>query len=117
MLYYDRTDVSERTDVNNIATSKKYDICYYWYFLNKRFKFQTYVCNRCHDLLMMPMNLGNIAIVKIKNVVYGCIITGISKDEAIKLFQNIDLIEKAKLYKNLISIEIFETVNLLQILI
>ena len=39
--------------------SKKisHDICYYWYFLNKGFKFQTYVCNRCHNLLMMPMSI------------------------------------------------------------
>ena len=26
-------------------------------FLNKGFKFLLYVCNRCHDLLMMSMNL------------------------------------------------------------
>ena len=56
--------------------------------------FQPYVCNRCHDLLMMSMNLSNIAILKIKNVDYRCIATGISKREAIKLLQNIDLTEK-----------------------
>ena len=37
------------------------DIYYYWYFLNKGFKFQQYVRNRCHDLLAMSMNLSNIA--------------------------------------------------------
>ena len=56
--------------------------------------FQPYVCNRCHDLLMMSMNLSNIAILKIKNVDYHCIVTGISKREPIKLLQNIDLTEK-----------------------
>ena len=34
------------------------DICHYWYFLSKGFKFQINVCNRCHDLLMMSMNLA-----------------------------------------------------------
>ena len=40
------------------------------------------------------MNYSNIAILKIKNVNYRCIITGISKSEAINLMQNINLTEK-----------------------
>ena len=40
------------------------------------------------------MSLSDIAILKIKNVNYCCIITGISKSEAINLLQNIDSIEK-----------------------
>ena len=74
--------------------NRKSDICHYWYFLNKGFKFQPYVCNRCHDLLIMSMNLSNIFILKIKSADYCCIITGISKSEAINLLQNIDLTEK-----------------------
>ena len=65
-------------------------------FLIKVFKFESYVCNRCHDvLLMISTNLNNITILKIKNADYGCIITGISKCEAAKLLQNIDLTEKS----------------------
>ena len=41
MLYYDRTDVSEGIDINKTNESKECDICQYWYFLNKRLKFQT----------------------------------------------------------------------------
>ena len=52
------------------------------------------MCNRCHDLLMMSMNLSHIAILKFKNVNYCCIITGMSKSEAIKLIESIDLTEK-----------------------
>ena len=33
-------------------------------FLDKGFKFQANVCNGCHDLLMMSMNLSHIAILK-----------------------------------------------------
>ena len=55
MLYYDRNNVSEETDVNKTSNKtsklKKCDICHYCYFLNKGFKFHTYVCYRCHDLL------------------------------------------------------------------
>ena len=52
MLYYDRIDVSEGNDVNKTSTLKECDICLYWYFLDKGFKFQPYVFNRCHDLLI-----------------------------------------------------------------
>ena len=94
MLYYDRIEVSEEIDITKTSASKECDICHYWYFLNKGFKFQTYVCNRCHDLLMMSVNLCNIAILKIKNANYCCIISGISKSAVIKLLQNIELTEK-----------------------
>ena len=69
MLYFDRIDVSEGIDVNKTSASKEYDICDYWYFLNKCFKFQSYVCNRCHDLLMLCMNLSDNAILNIKGIV------------------------------------------------
>ena len=35
-------------------------------FLNKVFKFQSYVCNRYHELVMVSMNLGDTAILNIK---------------------------------------------------
>ena len=94
-LYFDRNDVSEDIDINKTSASKECDICHYWYFLNKRFKFQPYVSNRYHDLLMMSMNLSDIAILKIKNTYYHCVISGISKIEAINLMQNIGSIEKS----------------------
>ena len=85
MLYYDRIDVSEGIDVNKTSASKECDICHYWYFLNYSFKFQPNVCNRCHDLLMISMNLSNIAILNIKSADYLCIISWINKYETINL--------------------------------
>ena len=85
MLYFNRIDVSEGTDVSKTSASKELDICHYWYFLNYSFKFQPNVCNRCHDLLMMSMNLSDIAILNINGSDYRCIITLIRKNEAIKL--------------------------------
>ena len=49
-------------------------------------------------LLIMSMNLNNIYILNIKNTDYRCIINGISKSEAIKLLQKIDLTEKVEHY-------------------
>ena len=99
MLYYDRIDVSEGIGINKASKSKECDICHYWYFLNIGFKFQSPVCNKCHDLVMMSMNLSDIAILNIKRSNYCCIISGISKSEAINLMQNINLTEKNRNYK------------------
>ena len=41
MLYFDRIDVSERTEVNKASESKECDICHYCYFSKKGFKFQS----------------------------------------------------------------------------
>ena len=99
MLYYDRIDVSEGIDVNRTSTLKEHDICYYWHLLNYSFKFQPNVCNRCHDLLMMSINLSNITILNIKELSYCCIISLVNKNEAMELLQNADLTEKVEHYK------------------
>ena len=88
--------MSEGIDISQTSASTECDICHCCYFLNNRFKLEPYVCNRCHDLLMMSMNLSDIYILNIKNTDYCCIINGISKREAIKLLQNIDLTEKSR---------------------
>ena len=95
MLCFDRVDISEGIDVNKTKKSKECDICHYWYFLDKGFKFQPNVCNRYHDLLMISMNLSDIAILNIKSTDYRCIISRISKNEAINLMQNANLTKKS----------------------
>ena len=70
MHYFDRIDASEGVDVNKTSTPKECDICHYWYLFNYNFKFQPNVWNRYHDLLMMSMNLSNIAILNIKGSDY-----------------------------------------------
>ena len=49
----------------------------------------------CHDLLMMTMNLSNIAILNIKGSDHRCVTSLISKNEAITLMPNVDLTEKS----------------------
>ena len=39
MLEYDRIDVSQGIDVNKTNASKECDICHYWSFCNKCFKY------------------------------------------------------------------------------
>ena len=63
---------------------------HYWYFLHYSFKFHPNVCNRCHDLLMMSIYLSDIGILNIKGSDYCCIISLISKNEAVNLMQNVN---------------------------
>ena len=67
---------------------------HYGCFLNYSFKFQPNACSRCHDLLIMSINVSDIAILNIKGSDSHWIISLISKSEAIKLLQNADLTEK-----------------------
>ena len=69
----------------------------------KEFNFQLNVCNGCLDLVMMSMNVSDIAVLNIKSVGYRCIITGISKIGSINLMQNINLTEKSRTFKDLSS--------------
>ena len=119
VLYYDRIDVCEAIDWRFWNKwIKRVQYLLLWYFLNKGFKFQTDVCNRCHDLLKIFMNVSNVSILKGKCADYRCIITGFSKSEAIKLLQRNwfdwkkwNIIRKINIQSN------FETINLLRILI
>ena len=69
-------------------------------FLDKGFKFQPDVCNRCHDVLM-SLDLSNIAFLNIHGSGYCCIISEISKSEAINLIQNTEFTEKSGTLQNI----------------
>ena len=79
---------------NRIKRTYKTFAC--WYFVNYSFKFQPHGSNRCHDLLLMSVNFSDISILNIKSSNYRCIISLISKKDAINLLQNADLTEKSK---------------------
>ena len=52
--------VLEGIDVNKTGKSKDCNICHYWYFLNE--DFQQNISNGCPNVLMVSMNLSDIAI-------------------------------------------------------
>ena len=81
MLYYDRIDISEGFDFAGGNKSKECMICHYCFF-SHGFKFQDYVCNGCHDLTMLYLNISDITIITVKIVDYCCIVNNISKSEA-----------------------------------
>ena len=78
MLYCDRIDISNGIDTGKSSDSTKCMVCHYW-SLNHGFKYQDFVCNGCHDLLMRCFNSNGIVIINEKVADYRCIIYGISK--------------------------------------
>ena len=101
MLHYNRTDISEGIDVNKTSASKECTICHFWYFIDKGFKFQSSVCNCCHDVLMISITLKDTEISNIYGVDYCCIINRISKSEAMNLLEHANLCEKSRSLRNI----------------
>ena len=89
MLHYETIDVFNGIDTSE---SKECDLFHYWYFLgriwyllDKEFKFQLYVRGDCPGALTMSMKLSHIAILNIHGVHYRCIISRVSKSDAVSL--------------------------------
>ena len=97
MLEHDKTDISEGSYVNKTNALKYCDICHYWYFLDKGFKFEPYLCNGCHDLMQKPMNFNDIAVVSVKGNDYRIHFLYMNKDDAINTMKNSNLNEKSGL--------------------
>ena len=94
MLEYDRIDVSGGIDVNKKSASKKCDICHYWYFKDIGFKYETYLCNGCHELMQKAMSFNNVAIVYVKGSAYTIHFWYMSKDDVINIMNGSNLVDK-----------------------
>ena len=97
--------MSKRIDLPESNISEECRICHGCLF-NHGFKFQDYLCNGCHDLTMLCLNISDITIIAVKNVDYRCIIYKITKFEAIKLLEN-TLLEDIGFYKKILLVLIF----------
>ena len=95
MLEYDRIDISEGIDINKSSDkSKECHIYHYWYFLDKYFNYESHLCNGCHDLMQKAMSFNDVAIVSIKGSDYRIHFWYMSKDDAITIMHNSNLIDK-----------------------
>ena len=82
-----KNSISEGIDTNKTIASKECELCHYWYFKDVGFKFEPYVCNKCH-VLMTVYKLKSIAILNVKGVDFRCILWGISRDKAVNRLNN-----------------------------
>ena len=94
MLEYDRIDISEGVDVNEISLLKECDICRYWYFKDIGFKYEPNLCNGSHDLMQKAMSFNNVSIVYVKGSAYRIHFWYISKDDAINIMNGSNFVNK-----------------------
>ena len=60
-------------------------------FLDKDFKYESYLFNGCHDLMQKTMTFNDIAIVSVKISDYRIYFEYMGKDDAINIIKNSDL--------------------------
>ena len=94
MLEYERSDISERIDVNKTNLLKECDTWHFWYFKAAGFKYEPCLCNGCHDLMRKAMGFNNIVIVYIKENAYRIHCWYMSKDDAINIMTDSNVIDK-----------------------
>ena len=91
MLEYDKIDISEGIGINKINASKECDICHYWYFLDKNFKYEPCLWNGCHDLMQKDIDFNDVSIVSVKGSDYRIHFWYMSNDDAINIMNNSNL--------------------------
>ena len=97
MLEYDRIDLNEGIDFNkNKLFSKKCIVCKYWYFINKNFSYQRYVCDGCHDMSLKAISMHNLAIGCNDGIPSRINFTFMSKNDALNLIKNALIIDKKR---------------------
>ena len=94
MLEYDRIGISEGIEANKTSLSRECDLCHYWYFKDTGFKYESCLCNGCHDLMQKAMSFNNVSIVYVKGSAYRIHFWYISKDDAINTMNGSDLANK-----------------------
>ena len=90
MLQYEKISISEGIDTNKTSASKECELCHYWYFKDVGFRFETHVCNKCHNVLVTAYELKNVAILNVKGVDFRCILRGVSRNEAVNRLNDPD---------------------------
>ena len=103
MLYYckitksEGIDNSEGKDVicnNSILNSKQCEICNFFFYKNRNFNYQSYVCSgECHIPTIHTESLGEIKIVITKKGTYRTV-SSIPYNRIVKLLETNDLNEK-----------------------
>ena len=94
MLEFGRINISEGIDIKKTSASKECKICHYWYFRDIGFKYEPYLWNGCHGLMQKAVSFDNITIVYVKGNAYRNHFWYMSKDDAINIMNNSNVIDK-----------------------
>ena len=98
-MSYNRIELMLRKELTLTKKSalKECHICHYWYFKDIDFKYESYVCNGCHDISPMVYELKNIVILNVKGVGYRCVLWNMIKNDSINRLNNSKLDDRGTL--------------------
>ena len=95
MLEYDRIDLSEGIDIKRCEeTSRECSLCKFYYFLNKNFNYQRYLCDGCHYMSIKEISMQSLVIVYHGENAYRINFMFRSKNDAFNLIKNSTIIDK-----------------------
>ena len=95
MLEYDRIDVSEGIDIKKCnETSTECSLCKFYYFLNKNFSYQMYLCDGCHNMSTKATSMQNLAIIYHEGNAYRVNFVFMSKNDVFNLIKNSIIIDE-----------------------
>ena len=95
MLEYTRIDLSGGIYVNKCEdTSKKCNLCQYYYFVFKNFNYQRYLCDGCHDMSVKALSMQHLTIIYHNGDAYRVNFMFMSKNDAFNLMKNLIIIDK-----------------------
>ena len=95
MLEYDYIDVSEGIDsTRNKLVSRECWLCGFWYYLDKNFKYERYLCDGCHDTSVRAVSMNNLGVVHVKGNAYRINFAFMSKSEAYDKMKNAVIMDK-----------------------
>ena len=89
MLKYDRIDNSEGIDTEKRKeTSKECNLCKFYYFLDKNFNYEPYLCDGCYDISLKAVSIKKLAIINRNGNHYRVNFASMSKKDAYNLIKN-----------------------------
>ena len=94
MLEYARIDISEGIDIKKTNASKECRIFHCWFFKDIGFKYEPYLCNGWHGLMQKVVSFNDVPTVYVKGSAYRIHFWYISKNDAINIMNNSNLIDK-----------------------
>ena len=95
MLEYDRIDITEGIDIKKCKeTSRKCNLCKFYYFLDKNFNCGPYLCNGSYDMSLKAVSIKSLAIINHNGNHYRVNFAFISKKDVHNLNKNATIIDK-----------------------
>ena len=105
MLEYEKIDFLEGIDQNKSPSSGECNVCHCWFFIDRNFNYDNYLCNGCSDVMLKSISFKNVAIIYSKGNACRINFFFMTKNEVTKLLNDSVLNSKGVLQWILVQIK------------